>query len=170
MAVSAKTPKVFISFVNEDKDVATAVKLLIETRLSLHGRVFLSTELVAGDDWLAEIRGAIESSELLVVMLSSRSLKRSWINFETGAAWILKRPIIPVCFGALKKSALPHPYSNFQAVQLPGDEDELLEGIHRKLDLLVKSPRRTFQKPGTFVLGDPYAVLSLALKHFRDEI
>ena len=167
--MSGKKPKVFISFVSEDKDVATAVKLLIETRLSLRDRVFLSTELVAGDDWLAEIRAALENSELLIVMLSSRSLKRSWINFETGAAWILKRPIIPVCFGALKKSALPHPYSNFQAVQLPGDEDELLEGIHRKLALLGKSPRRPFQNPATLVLADPYDALSLTLKHFKDE-
>jgi len=167
--LSAMKSRVFISFVDEDRDVATAVKGLIETRLRLRGEVFLSTELVAGDDWLGEIRGAIESSELLVVMLSSRSIKRPWVNFETGAAWILKKPMIPVCFGALAKSVLPHPYSNFQAVQLPGDEDKLLEGVHRKLNLDGAPPPHRF--PGLLgkESGEPYEWLSARLKHFKDE-
>jgi hypothetical protein len=161
--MSGKAHRVFVSFVSEDRRVAEAVQQLLESELDLQGQVFLSADLVAGDDWLAEIRAALESAELLVVMLSARSLKRPWINFESGAAWILKRQIIPVCFGKLQTTALPQPYSTFHAVRLPDEVDRLVKGVHTKLKLSGPSPAGR----GLEATGD-YLWLELCLKVFNE--
>jgi hypothetical protein len=52
-------------------------------------------------------------------MLSRRSVARPWINFEAGAAWLSRTPVIPVCFGGVKVGSLPKPYSDFQGLELP---------------------------------------------------
>jgi hypothetical protein len=174
--------RVFISFVTEDKPVAQAVQGLLAKQLDLPGQVFLSTDLVAGQQWLDEIRAAIESAELLIAMLSARALKRPWINFESGAAWILKKPLIPVCYGMQRKSALPHPYSNFQAIDLPGGENDLLTGVHKHLGL-PGAPKieRGIDRIGklmaeqspqtklTSLLSDPFEWLKFHLDTFKDE-
>jgi len=123
---------VFISFVHEDQKIADAIKYLIQEELEPDGPVFLSSDLGQvrpGEQWVDKIRTALESCEVLISLLSARSIKRPWINFEAGAAWIQKRPVIPVCFGKMSKASLPQPYSGMQAVALPGQEDGLLKAI-----------------------------------------
>ena len=63
--MSESKPRVFISFVTEDKGVAAAVQSLIEKRLGLKVRSFCR-RILPGHDWLGEIRAVLESAELLV--------------------------------------------------------------------------------------------------------
>jgi len=68
-------------------------------------------------------------------MLSEKSVKRPWVNFEAGAAW--GKMIIPVCFAGLRKDGLPKPYSSLQAVDLLsfGDDEYLATSVAHHLNI-----------------------------------
>ena len=73
---------------------------------------FMSTDrsqVFAGVVWLDKIRQSLEEAELVILMLSKRSVGRAWVNFEAGATWLTRKPIIPVCYGNMSKERLPHP-------------------------------------------------------------
>jgi len=55
-------PRVFISYVHEDRDIAEAVQRMLSSVLNLEKEVFLSadeTQVLAGHVWLDKIRGAL---------------------------------------------------------------------------------------------------------------
>jgi hypothetical protein len=79
-------------------------------------------------------------------MLSKASVARPWINFEAGAAWLAKKPIIPACFGGLTKDTLPKPYSGIQALNLPDDLDYLVKSVARHLSPDAIGPPPFFHK------------------------
>src|SRR5688572_27113458 len=100
--------KVFISHASEDSDVANAARREIESRLKLADEVFLSsdpTQIVAGENWLTRIEDEIRSSAVVILLLSRRSVRRPWVNFEAGAAWLAGKVLIPVCFGKMTAGA-----------------------------------------------------------------
>src|ERR1017187_3026798 len=83
--------------------------------------VFLSADqaaIYAGDDWMKRIFDELESTEILVSLLSPTSVERPWINFEAGAAWMNRKVVIPVCIRGLTIGTLPKPYSSLQAIEL----------------------------------------------------
>jgi hypothetical protein len=176
--------RVFISFVHEDATVAKAVQRLIRDTLGLYDEVFLSSDAIqAGDLWLEKIRDALESCEVLLSLLSARSVQRPWINFETGAAWIQKRLVIPVCYGALSLGSLQEPYRTLQAVQIPRQAKNLISAIQDRLRVLPpKQPeednpflaaRRRWDGVGQpsveQIMEDPYANLAFAIKCWSEE-
>lgn len=176
--------KVFISFVREDRLIADTVKTILENDLKLAGQVFMITDqsqVLAGDDWLKRIRDEINSADVIVPMMSKRSIKMPWVNFEAGAAWILGKRIISACFGNQRKGELPKPYSNWQAVQLPDDEQYLVNSIADHFGLphpILKNLNKLFQyiepkKEGLAGVAEMLAMektdLNYALKHWNDE-
>jgi hypothetical protein len=129
--------RVFVSFVHEDQAVAKAVQGIIRAFIGVD--VFLSTDqtqVFAGDIWLQKIRQSLEEAELVILMLSNRSVRRAWVNFEAGAAWLTNKPIIPCCYGNMSKAKLPHPYSAIQALDLPDQLEYLLDSVchHLRVD------------------------------------
>jgi hypothetical protein len=94
--------EVFISFATEDQRVGEAVQREIENRLSLREQVFMSSDhrqLAAGEDWIDRIKREISACEGMVLLLSSRGVRRPWVNFEADAAWAAGKPLIPVRSG-----------------------------------------------------------------------
>jgi hypothetical protein len=135
--------RVFISYVHEDKDIATAVQTLLVRTLELEAGVFLAadqTQILAGHIWLDRIRAALEQCDLLLLLLSERSINRAWVNFEAGAVWLTRKPVIPVCIGKMLIEFLPQPYAGMQAVRLPMDAHYLLTSIHHHLGLDTAAP------------------------------
>jgi hypothetical protein len=129
--------RVFVSFVHEDKVVAQAVKGVIRGFIG-DVDAFLSTdqtEVFAGDIWLDRIKQSLRDAELVILMLSKRSVGRPWVNFEAGAAWLTDTTIIPCCYGNLSKEGLPHPYSAIQALKLPDDTEYLLASVCHHLNV-----------------------------------
>lgn len=125
-------PKVFLSFIHEDRRVADALQNLVEHELGIEEEVFMVTDqahLLAGDNWLRTIEEALKNSEIVLSLLSKRSISKPWVNFEAGAGWLGGKRVIPVCIGDQKKGALPNPYSHWQGVNLPDDETFLLDTI-----------------------------------------
>ena len=161
--------QVFISFISEDNLVAAAVQQLLQKTLHLKNEVFLSSVgIIPGQYWLDQVRQALDESKVIVLMLSRRSVKRPWVNFEAGAAWLAKKTLVPCCFGALTKKDLPPPYSAIQALRLPGDSTDLVSSVAFHLGLPPPPPRLVgFQS--NHDPYDPYDHLSYHLEQFKDE-
>jgi hypothetical protein len=168
--------RIFESFVHEDETVASAVQNLLQTELELEDGVFLSSDqsrIYGGDLWLQKIKEGLSAAELVILMLSKRSVVRPWINFEAGAAWLTDKKIIPVCYGNLSKGALPHPLSAFNALQLPVDTYYLLESLTTQLSLRPISPAAVYRgkmfqgvQDGAF---ESYDRLAKAVQKFKDD-
>lgn len=173
---------VFISFVHEEKEIAEAVQALLKQELHLADGVFLSedrSQVYAGDQWLVKIREALDSAKVVVLLFSMRAANRPWVNFEAGAAWLAATPIIPCCYGNMRKDRLPHPYSTIQALDLPAEVDYLLASVHHHLGLPGNPPRAKLlsallepPKPGSLgsIIRDaePRRRLKLAIEAFID--
>lgn len=116
---------------------------MLRSVLNLEREVFLSadtTQILAGHVWLDRIRNALASCEVLLLILSERSINRAWVNFEAGAVWLKGNPVIPICIGKMWIENLPQPYAGIQAVRLPSDAHYLLTSVHHHLGLTTEPP------------------------------
>jgi len=117
--------QLFLSHISEEASIAKVLKDWIETTFLGNISVFVSSDISdipAGKKWLEEIEKALSSSNALFALCSPNSIYRPWVNFEAGCAWILKKPIYPICHSGLKKGDLPQPISIFQALDLEDDQ------------------------------------------------
>jgi TIR domain len=80
------------------------------------------------------VRQALADARVLIVLCSRASVGKPWINFEVGAAWIINKPIIPLCHSGLSPAELPMPLSLRQGIELHDPEgiERLYEGLARE--------------------------------------
>ena len=114
---------VFVSHITEEAHIASKLKYHLEKALPDATAFVSSQDIRLGDDWRAALTKAVNKAEALVVLCSPRSIRRPWINFESGSGWARKRQVIPVCHSGLKKEALPAPLGNFQVLELVDGDD-----------------------------------------------
>jgi len=136
---------IFISYWTGEEGVANSLEKLL--RHALPGTsIFMadSRRIRSGDSWLEIIKRELKEAKVVLSILSDESIKRPWINFEAGAAWIDK-VLIPLCFGNLDKGLLPAPYNQLQALQLrdPRDVHRLISDLYHHLQL-PNPPNTTF--------------------------
>jgi TIR domain len=84
---------VFISHSREDQPLADR----IERSLTFGGRVRVLTDrrmLSAGQHWRAELRRALESTDVFIVVGSPASARSDFVLQELGGAWALGKPIV----------------------------------------------------------------------------
>lgn len=117
---------VFISHITEESELA--IILSEEIKKSYLGMLdtFVSSDgesLPAGGRWLDTIDVALTKSAIQISLCSPQSIKRPWINFEAGASWIRRIPVIPVCHSGLSKGKLPIPLSMLQAADIDNEAD-----------------------------------------------
>ena len=88
------TYDVFLSYSCEDR----AIALEIRDELCKGGvNCFVAEKDVPGaSDFEATIRTALQFSKIVLVLLTPRSVARPWVVFETGEAWVLQKPLLPV--------------------------------------------------------------------------
>jgi hypothetical protein len=138
---------VFVSHVNEDRAVAAWLQEQLRLDFLDEIDVFVSSERDghAGDNWLATIDEALHSCGVLVALCSPVSVHRPWVNFELGAAWILRKRIVPVCHAGLTPEDLKIPLSLLQGVTLTQPEgiESLYGTLARQLGF-QRTPRRDF--------------------------
>ncbi|MEO8629838.1 MAG: toll/interleukin-1 receptor domain-containing protein [Betaproteobacteria bacterium] len=104
---------VFISHVSQEAALAALLKNAI-ARDFPGIDIFVSSDLGSievGTDWLPCIEHAINKSSVLIVLCSQDSIRRPWVNFELGAAWMRSIPIVPLCHTDLTPADLPMPLS-----------------------------------------------------------
>lgn len=118
-------PLIFISHIHEETALAVALQENL-SRMYLDGiDFFVSSDrrsLRGGDDWLLKIRESIEYASLVIILISHKSINRTWINFEAGASWLHKR-VVPVCHSGLKPSQLPQPLQSMFSFNLHNKSD-----------------------------------------------
>ena len=113
-------PVIFISHISEEADLAACFKEALAKDFLSMPDVFVSSDtesIGAGSNWLTSIESALRDACVLLILCSSASIRRPWIHFEGGAAWMREIPIIPVCHSGFHPRQLPMPLSVLQAVQ-----------------------------------------------------
>ena len=107
-------PLIFISHITEEKELAKLLADFIKKSYLNMFDVFVSSDgesIASGDRWIETIDKALNSCVIQVSLCSPFSIQRPWINFEAGASWIRRIPVIPICHSGLSKSNLPVPLS-----------------------------------------------------------
>jgi hypothetical protein len=113
-------PLIFISHISEEKEVALAVKELIEASFLGMMEVFVSSDHLSiplGQKWLDNITNSLKTCSVEIVICSPKSVTRPWINFEAGAGWVRDIPVIPLCHSGIEPSTLPLPLNLLQAAK-----------------------------------------------------
>lgn len=113
--------KIFVSHIADEQAEIAGVKDFLEKTFSENIKIFAASSwdsVQPGDDWFKRIEEAISSSDVMLVFLSTESVNRPWILFETGAAWFSKKKVIPVCYKGMVPAALPEPIRRLQAVDI----------------------------------------------------
>lgn len=111
-------PLVFISHIAEEKEIALALKNLIESSFLEMIAVFVSSDFDSinlGQKWLDNITVSLKNCAMEIIICSPVSVKRQWINFEAGAGWVRDIPVIPLCHSGMLPSELPIPMNLLQA-------------------------------------------------------
>jgi hypothetical protein len=90
---------VFVSYALDDRSRIPKVLDQLKARGVLSPRekvVDTSTIVVAGSTWRGQIRKAIENASKFVVIWSDAADTSDWVNYETGMAEALGKPILVV--------------------------------------------------------------------------
>jgi TIR domain len=141
--------RAFISHITEEAEVAAALKTALNRDFLGLLSIFVSSDgegISAGDDWLTSIDSAIRQSALMLILCSPTSIRRPWINFEAGAAWMRQIPIIPLCHAGLTPRDLPVPLSLKQGLLLsdPRGLQRLYARVAKELE--CAAPDRSLDK------------------------
>lgn len=113
-----KKKTVFISHITEESDLAQIISEQIKNSYLGMLDTFVSSDgesIPTGSRWLTSIDTALSESAIQISLCSPQSVKRPWINFEAGASWIRKIPVIPFCHSGMTKTTLPIPLSMLHA-------------------------------------------------------
>jgi len=141
--------RLFISHISEERAVAELVKSVLGRDFLGLLEVFVSSDtqsIAAGEEWLRSIERALRDCTIFVILCSPESIRRPWINFETGAAWMREIPIVPVCHAGLFPPDLPMPLSLKQGIVL-NDVDGLRRFYARIAKVLeCDTPSRDFSQ------------------------
>ena len=114
---------IFISHISEETSITEILKDWIESTFLGQCEVFSSSDKadLSGNKWISETDQALDSAMAFLVLFSPTSVKRPWVNVQTGWGWIKGLPIIPICHSGLKKDDLPRRISTFQALEINSD-------------------------------------------------
>ena len=130
--------RAFISHIAEEASLALVLKKWIEIAFLGQVEVFVSSDgddISGGDQWFLQIEDALADARILLVICSPVSVDKPWINFESGAGWIKKVPVMPICHSGMTKGKLPNPISFFQAhdVEASGFSEQLMKDLSKQL-------------------------------------
>jgi hypothetical protein len=137
IASTAARP-IFLSYSRADSEFASI--LAGELRNFGHKVWMDITGITGGDDWRERIGAAINTSKLVVAILSSEALSSTWVRRELSYADEVGKPILPVFY---KPPELPSWYElqfgSIQRLDLTGQVD----AVNR--EKLLSSVKRTLQ-------------------------
>ena len=87
--------RVFISHSNRDRKIAST---LAEALRVLRMEPFLAhDDIEGGEEWRGAIRREIKGCDVLVALVTKDFRISEYAGQEVGAAWVLRKPMLPVC-------------------------------------------------------------------------
>ena len=122
------------------KRIGNIIKKNIKELLLSSVDVFVSSDdqsITLGNKWLETVSNNLEKCILIIVLCSQESIKKPWINFECGAGWSRKIPIIPICHSNITVANLPIPLNLLQGfdIQKQGKLTELIFRIAKEINI-----------------------------------
>src|SRR5947209_4728970 len=144
--VKANQKKViFMSHVHDDSAQAKALKLWLEDNLLGACEIYVSSvpeSMPLGSDWPRKIREKLRQSDMALCLVTPNSIEGRWLYFESGATYAHDLPVVPICFGGVKKGDLKPPLQFLVALEIPNPEAEkqLLEVVAKQVGL--NTPKR----------------------------
>lgn len=117
--------KIFVSHIKEDEKLAITLKEWVEKSFLGQIEIFVSSDpndIIVGEQWFKEIEEFLKDCNIVLILASKLSINRRWLNFEAGAGWIKRIPVIPICYSGIEKSSLSPPLSFFQAINLKDEK------------------------------------------------
>lgn len=118
-----KRDSVFISHIGNEAPVALKLKQQIQEVLGADVPVFVSSDyesIRSGEEWYRRIVDTIASSKIVIVLISTESVDRPWINFEAGIGIGSKCKVFPIAIRGFKLGDLKPP---LQALHARGIHD-----------------------------------------------
>jgi hypothetical protein len=106
-------------------------------------KVFVASkagDIPTGADWLDTIETELRQADAYLLLLTPVSVERFWLWYESGAAWMAGRPIIPVTAAGLEKSRVPYPLGARQALALDVPADVVV--LASDLGTTISEPER----------------------------
>ncbi len=86
--------RIFLSHAASDTILAQKLRKLLSRRVS--GRIFITEEISAGEDWQSRLRNELAGADVVLALLTPQSVDSNWLLHEIGAAWALEKPIVAV--------------------------------------------------------------------------
>jgi len=78
---------IFISHDNSDETIAIELKKFIEN-IFLNTNVYVSgRDLEGGQTWIENIKLALKSSQVIIALVTKKSINANWLYFESGAGF-----------------------------------------------------------------------------------
>ncbi len=127
--------RVFISHSNLDQVFARQMRNLLHHRAN--AQVFTADDLSAGEKWETKLRNELSSADVVVALLSPNSVESSWVLQEIGAAWALKKPILPVVTTRDVLNKMPLPFERAKVIELTDVESP--ENVEKFMGAFEKS-------------------------------
>jgi hypothetical protein len=89
--------KVFLSYAREDTKAVQDLRAFLGD-FEVYGWMDQS-DIATGEAVAQKIRESLKQSSAIIVIVSERSLKSQWVQFEIGAAVGMGKPLIPIIIG-----------------------------------------------------------------------
>lgn len=139
MSPQFSKPVVFISHIHEEAPLATLLSSVLGEGFSNSLEFFVSSDksIKPGTDWYKTVMDNINESSMVLVLCSEASISRPWVNFETGAALMADKPVVPLCHSALQLSDMQPPLSLQQGYIISEDTqlDNFINQLANEFDL-----------------------------------
>jgi hypothetical protein len=139
--------RIFISHSSADIALAEALTHLLEPALRLERDAIRCTSVIGYslptgvriDD---QLRFEIEQSEVLVALITEISLSSTYVLFELGARWVLRKPLFPLLARGLRGTDLKEPLQALAAARCDkrGDILNFVETLSATLSLATTRP------------------------------
>lgn len=125
---------IFISHDKSDETIALELKEFLEN-IFLNSNVYVSgRDIKGGQTWIENIKMSLKTSQVIIAIISNKSLKSEWLHFETGAGFVEDKSI-PLIVGDMTFNDLNPPLSLLQGRQLTKDGiSKLINDISNKLN------------------------------------
>jgi len=145
------TEEIFISYAHQDELRAQRIARKLKARGI---KCFLAPKgIQAGDAFQGSLREALVNAREIWVLLSPDSLKSEWVATECGAAWALKKRIVPVLYRC-SLTDLPDTLRELQVADLREIDTVIGEYLGRRQSAAVTPSVRLGRWQATTFLFD----------------
>jgi hypothetical protein len=141
--VSGIRPLIFVSHKETDIVLAQATVDLLLASLDISpDQIFCSSVpghgLHYGESIETQIRDGVGAQKALVALLTRDSVRSSWVLFELGAAWAIKRLVVPIVGPGLSYNELPGALSQYPCLSALEPETRIRTRIDDALAQIAK--------------------------------